>query len=94
MQPRCTETSVTPQKKRQQRNALSSRRAIWPILGRQEDPSEENRRDQAAVLAALTYPWNQGQVEEQIHRLKLLERQSYGHAGFDLLRHQALARPA
>ena len=33
-------------------------------------------------------------VEGQIHRLKLLERQSYGHAGFDLLRHRVLARPA
>ena len=52
------------------------------------------RRDQAAVLAALSYPWSQGQVEGQIHRLKLLKRQSYGQAGFDLLRHRVLARSA
>jgi len=52
------------------------------------------RRDQAAVLAALTYDWNQGQVEGQIHRLKLLKRQSYGRAGFELLRHRVLARSA
>jgi transposase len=52
------------------------------------------RRDQAAVFAALTYPWSQGQVEGQIHRLKLLKRQSYGQAGFGLLRHRVLARPA
>ena len=52
------------------------------------------RRDQSAVFAALTYPWNQGQVEGQIHRLKLLKRQSYGQAGFDLLRHRVLARSA
>jgi transposase len=52
------------------------------------------RRDQAAVLAALTYEWSQGQVEGQIHRLKLLKRQSYGRAGFDLLRHRVLARSA
>jgi transposase len=52
------------------------------------------RRDQAAVLAALTYEWNQGQVEGQIHRLKLLKRQSYGRAGFELLRHRVLARSA
>jgi len=52
------------------------------------------RRDQAAVLAALTYEWSPGQVEGQIHRLKLLKRQSYGRAGFDLLRHRVLARSA
>jgi transposase len=52
------------------------------------------RRDRAAVLAALTYPWSQGQVEGQVHRLKLLKRQSYGRAGFDLLRHRVLARSA
>lgn len=52
------------------------------------------RRDQSAVFAALTYPWSQGQVEGQILRLKLLKRQSYGQAGFDLLRHRVLARPA
>lgn len=52
------------------------------------------RRDQAAVFAALTYEWSQGQVEGQIHRLKLLKRQSYGRAGFDLLRHRVLARSA
>jgi transposase len=52
------------------------------------------KRDQAAVLAALTHDWSQGQVEGQIHRLKLLKRQSYGRAGFDLLRHRVLARSA
>jgi len=50
------------------------------------------KRDQAAVLASLTHDWSQGQVEGQIHRLKLLKRQSYGRAGFDLLRHRVLAR--
>jgi transposase len=45
------------------------------------------KHDHAAVLAALTHDWSQGQVEGQIHRLKLLKRQSYGRAGFDLLRH-------
>ena len=52
------------------------------------------RRDQSAVFAALTYPWSQGQVEGQILRLKRLQRQSCGQAGFDLLRHRVLARPA
>ena len=44
------------------------------------------KRDQLAIQAALTQEWSQGQVEGQIHRLKLLKRQSYGRAGFDLLR--------
>ncbi|HEU5375769.1 MAG TPA: transposase [Ktedonobacteraceae bacterium] len=52
------------------------------------------KRDQAAILAALTYERSQGQVEGQVHRLKLLKRQSYGQAGFDLLRHRVLARSA
>jgi len=52
------------------------------------------RRDQAAVQAALTYKWSQGPVEGQIHRLKRLKRQSYGQAGFELLRHRVLARSA
>src|SRR6266568_292616 len=52
------------------------------------------KRDQAAVQAALTSSWSQGQVEGQVHRLKLLKRQSYGRAGFELLRHRVLARSA
>jgi transposase len=52
------------------------------------------KRDYAAVKMALSVAWNQGQVEGQIHRLKLLKRQSYGQAGFDLLRHRVLARSA
>jgi transposase len=50
------------------------------------------RRDQAAILAALTYEWSQGQVEGQVNRLKLIKRQAYGRAEFDLLRHRVLAR--
>ena len=42
--------------------------------------------DGAAARAALTQPWSSGQAEGQINRLKLLKRQSYGRAGFDLLR--------
>jgi transposase len=43
-------------------------------------------RDEAALLAALQQPWSNGQVEGQIHRLKLIKRSMYGRAGFDLLR--------
>jgi transposase len=50
------------------------------------------RRDEAAVRAALCYPWSQGPVEGQINRLKLLKRQMYGRAGFALLRRRILAQ--
>jgi len=50
------------------------------------------KRDYAAVKAALSLPWNQGQVEGQITRLKFLKRQMYGRAHFDLLRSRVLRR--
>jgi transposase len=46
--------------------------------------------DGAAVRAALIHPWSSGQAEGQVNRLKLLKRQSYGRAGFDLLRRRVL----
>jgi transposase len=48
------------------------------------------QEDLAAVTAGLTLPWSQGPVEGQITRLKLLKRQSYGRAGFALLRQRLL----
>ena len=47
-------------------------------------------QDGAAVRAALILPWSSGQAEGQVNRLKLLKRQSYGRAGFDLLRRRVL----
>jgi transposase len=49
------------------------------------------RRDLAAVQAAFSSPWSQGQVEGQVNRLKMLKRQMYGRAGFPLLRSRMLA---
>ena len=46
--------------------------------------------DGAAVRAALTQPWSSGQAEGQINRLKMLKRQGYGRASFDLLRRRVL----
>jgi len=43
-------------------------------------------QDGAAVRAALTLPWSNGQTEGQINRLKLLKRTMYGRASLDLLR--------
>jgi transposase len=47
-------------------------------------------RDAAAVTAAVILPWSNGQVEGQIHRLKLVKRQMYGRAKFELLRCRVL----
>ena len=51
------------------------------------------RRDEAAVRAACSSPWSQGQVEGQVNRLKLLKRQMYGRANLDLLRRRVLGLP-
>lgn len=48
------------------------------------------RQDYAAVRAALETPWSNGQTEGQVNRLKLLKRQMYGRASFDLLRLRVL----
>jgi transposase len=46
--------------------------------------------DRSAVDAALRLPWSNGMVEGQIHRLKLMKRQMYGRASFDLLKLRVL----
>ncbi|MGI9047965.1 MAG: ISL3 family transposase, partial [Rubrobacteraceae bacterium] len=48
------------------------------------------RQDEAAVRAAISAPWSNGQVEGQVNRLKMLKRQMYGRANFDLLRRRVL----
>ncbi len=47
-------------------------------------------QDGNALRAALTLPWSNGQAEGQVNRLKLVKRQSYGRASFDLLRRRVL----
>jgi len=42
-------------------------------------------RDRAAVHAAITEHWSNGQTEGQITRLKLVKRQMYGRGKLDLL---------
>ncbi|WP_024882137.1 ISL3 family transposase [Methylosinus sp. LW3] len=42
-------------------------------------------KDRAAVVAAITNVWSNGQTEGQITRLKLIKRQMYGRAKLDLL---------
>ena len=48
------------------------------------------RQQDAAVRAALELPYSNGQTEGQVTRLKLLKRQMYGRAKFDLLRQRVL----
>jgi transposase len=48
------------------------------------------RGDGGAIGAALTTPWSNGQTEGQVNRLKLIKRQMFGHASFELLRRRVL----
>ena len=48
------------------------------------------QQDYAAVKAALTEPWSNGQTEGQNTKLKLVKRQMYGRAKLDLLRARLL----
>ena len=48
-------------------------------------------KDLAAVRAGLKEEWSNGPVEGFVNKLKLVKRQGYGRAGFDLLRARVLA---
>jgi transposase len=49
------------------------------------------RSDVEAVRAAIELPWSNGPTEGHINRLKMVKRQMYGRAGFNLLRARVLA---
>ena len=51
------------------------------------------KQDLAAVTNALSLPWSNGQTEGQVNRLKLIKRQMYGRANFDLLRKRVIGGP-
>lgn len=48
------------------------------------------QQDYAAVRAALTEQWSTGPVEGHINRVKLIKRQMFGRAKFDLLKQRVL----
>lgn len=50
------------------------------------------RLDHAAVEAAVPTACSNGPVAGHVHRGKLIKRQGYGRASFDLLRRRVLAR--
>jgi transposase len=51
------------------------------------------KQDLPAVINALSLPWSNGQTEGQVNRLKLIKRQMYGRAKFDLLRKRVICDP-
>jgi len=48
------------------------------------------RADRAAVEAAFSLAWSNGPTEGNVNRLKLIKRQGYGRASFDLLKARVL----
>jgi hypothetical protein len=52
------------------------------------------RNDQQAVINGLTLHWNSGKVEGTVNKIKMIKRQMYGRAGFDLLRKSVILHPA
>ena len=52
------------------------------------------RTDQQAVTNGLTLHWNSGMVEGTVNKIKMIKRQMYGRAGFDLLRKRVILHPA
>lgn len=50
-------------------------------------------QDLDAVANALSLSWSNGQTEGQVNRLKLIKRQMYGRANFDLLRKRVIGGP-
>jgi transposase len=47
-------------------------------------------QDRSSVESALSSEWSNGQTEGQVNRLKMIKRQMYGRANFDLLRRRVL----
>jgi transposase len=52
------------------------------------------RNDQQAVVNGLTLHWSSGKVEGTVNKIKMIKRQMYGRAGFDLLRKRVILHPA
>jgi transposase len=49
-------------------------------------------QDWPCIKSAVELPWSNGRAEGHVNRIKLIKRQMYGRAGFDLLRMRVLAR--
>ncbi len=51
------------------------------------------QQDLPAVTNAISLSWSNGQTEGQVNRLKMVKRQMYGRAAFDLLRARVMPMP-
>ena len=52
------------------------------------------RNDQQAVINGLTLAWNSGKAEGTVNKIKMIKRQMYDRASFDLLRKRVILHPA
>ncbi|ENN7403749.1 ISL3 family transposase [Escherichia coli] len=79
--------------KTQNKSQLSS----WFTRGHENGPAELRRvaagmeADAAAICEAIGSRWSNGVVEGHVNRLKMLKRQMYGRAGFELLRQRIMS---
>lgn len=64
--------------------------AVGSSIAQLKTFAEGLKRDYAEVKAALELPWSNGHTEGQVNKLKLIKRQMYGRASFDLLRQRVL----
>jgi transposase len=48
------------------------------------------QREQEALWQALVQPWSNGPTEGFVNKIKLIKRQMFGRASFDLLRQRVL----
>lgn len=73
--------------KERQGSALKDwlRRANGSTISELKSIAKSIQQDYAAIEAACSQAWSQGQVERQINRLKCVKRQLYGRTRFDLL---------
>jgi transposase len=93
----CTAAKVAQEFRRMVRERREEGWEPWLAHAREQTAPKELRtfaeglkRDEPAVRAALRLPWSNGQVEGQVNRLKLIKRQMFGRAKFDLLRQRVL----
>ncbi len=74
-----------------------SRLSSWFTRVHEIDSAELRRvaavmeADAAAICEAISSRWSNGVVEGHVNRLKMLKRQMYGQAGFELLRQRVMS---
>jgi len=65
------------------RRLIAARSSGFPFVA---DSDRRLARDLDAVRLSIAVPWSNGPIEGHINRLKVIKRQMYGRAGFDLLK--------